>query len=124
LERHRKENVVSDDLEDPRVQAETLYWIGCTVCGPDGEIAPPRFTSEIEMWNELLRPSLDGWIRLDDGRILCSLHRRMAECDLDGHQMTPWTEHPLDDELDWRYCHRCGANFEQRTTAPARRAGS
>jgi hypothetical protein len=114
---------MSDEIGDPRIQSETFYWIECTVCGPDGEIAPPRFASEVELWSELLRPSRHGWIRLDDGRILCPNHRRVAECDLDGHQMTPWTEHPLDDELDWRFCRRCGARFEQRIAIPQSRAG-
>jgi hypothetical protein len=110
-----------DDNSDPRIHCETYFWIECTICGPDSETAPPRFANEIELWNHLLQPSIDGWIRLDDGRILCPIHRRVAECELEGHQMKPWTEHPLDDELDWRYCRRCGAGFEQRTTTPAGR---
>jgi len=114
---------VTDDDSDPRVHRETYVWIECTVCGPDSEDTSPRFASEVEMWDELLRPSLNGWIRLDDGRVLCPIHRGVAECDLDGHQMTPWTEHPLDDELDWRYCRRCGASFEQRLAGRPARSG-
>jgi hypothetical protein len=114
---------VTEDEGDPRVRRETYCWIDCTICGPDREPAPPRFSSEIELWAHLLRPSIDGWIRLDDGRILCPSHRRVAECELDGHELTAWTEHPLDEELDWRYCLRCGAGFEQRIAIIQSRAG-
>jgi hypothetical protein len=114
---------VTDDERDPRVQRESFFWIECTICGPDSEPTPPRFTSEIALWDRLMRPSIDDWIRLDDGRILCPIHRKIAECDLDGHEMTPWTEHPLDEDLDWRYCRRCGSQFEQRIAITQSRAG-
>jgi hypothetical protein len=61
----------------------------------------------------------DGWTRLDDGRILCPAHRRGSQCDVGGHELTPWTAHPLDDGLEWRYCLHCGSHFEQRIVAPA-----
>jgi hypothetical protein len=66
------------------------------------------------MWQSLLHPDESGWIRLDDGRVLCPAHRRVAACDRDHHVMLPWHEHPLDDGLAWRYCKRCGGQFEQR----------
>lgn len=100
--------------QDPRVMSETHYWIDCSVCGPAAEPPAPRFTSEAELWRQLLSPSEHGWVRRDDGRILCPAHRRVALCDEGDHEMTRWIEHPLDDELDWRFCRRCGAQFEQR----------
>lgn len=106
-----------NDNRDPRVRSKTRYWLDCTICGPDAEPTPPRFPSEAALWRNLLSPWNDGWVRLDDGRILCPAHRRSAHCDATGHELTPWTEHPADDGLEWRYCACCGGRFEQRTTA-------
>ncbi len=99
---------------DPRVRSETTYWIECTICGPDADPPPPRYWSEDDLWASLLRWDDSGWTRRDDGRILCNVHRQLARCEAEGHLEMRWTEHPLDDEMDWRYCPRCGGQFEQR----------
>ena len=104
------------ESRDHRVRSETTFWIDCSACGPDAAPAPPRFRSENELWDALLHPDDDGWIRRDDGRILCPVHRRIAECDEHGHVLSSWTTHPLDDGLEWRSCSRCGAEFAQRRT--------
>jgi hypothetical protein len=96
------------------VRTETRYWIDCTVCGPDADPPVPRFNSERELWQYLFGPDEWGWVRLDDGRILCPAHRRVDQCHRDGHTVSEWTEHPLYDDTEWRYCIRCGARFEQR----------
>jgi hypothetical protein len=67
----------------------------------------------MEMWAVLEGPDYD-WTRRDDGRVLCRIHSRVADCDRDGHLDTRWRTHPIDDDLEWRYCERCGAAFEQR----------
>ena len=99
-------------MRDPRIGVRTVYWIECTVCGPDGDAL--ERASEGALWAELLGPCGEGWVRLDDGRILCPAHYRACRCQEHGHLVSPWTEHPLDDELEWRYCQRCGTRFEQR----------
>jgi hypothetical protein len=70
------------------------------------------------MWAQMLDPLEHGWSRRDDGRILCRRHSEVADCDVWGHQLTLWTEHPLESDFDWRYCGRCGAAFEQRIMRP------
>jgi hypothetical protein len=102
-------------MNDPRVRSRTVYWISCTVCGEDADQAAPRFDSEADLWRALLSSDGVGWTRRDDGRILCPAHRGVGICDEDGHVMTLWVMHPLDDELEWRYCETCGARFEQRS---------
>jgi len=106
---------MGQDSGDPLVGRETVYWIDCSVCGPDDGATPPTFASETELWAALLRPDKNCWVRRDDGRVLCPLHRRVAACEELGHALLPWTEHPLDDELQWRFCRRCGSEFEQRS---------
>ncbi len=115
---------MESDTRDPRVRLEIAYWIDCSVCGPDADPPAPRFTSEADLWHELLRPDERGWIRLDDGRILCPVHRRVAECDRNGNAMSAWIEHPLDDGLKWRFCLRCGSQFGQRISKFELRAES
>jgi hypothetical protein len=74
----------------------------------------PSFASEQQMWNAILSPHGYAWTRRDDGRVLCRHHSAVADCDAHGHQSSKWTEHPLDTDLDWRFCRRCGGQFEQR----------
>ena len=114
-------DAMHNDGTDPRIRSATSYWIECTVCGPDAETKPPRFPTETALWVNFLSPWSDGWVRLDDGRILCPAHRRIARCDAEGHDLLPWTRHPLDDELEWRYCIHCGAGFEQRIVQSSER---
>jgi hypothetical protein len=71
------------------------------------------FDSRIEMW-AVLEDDEHGWTRRDDGRVLCRIHSHVADCDRDGHRVTPWHAHPIDRGLEWRYCEQCGAQFEQR----------
>ena len=85
---------------DSRLQSGEVFWIECTVCGPNGAMDTPRFSSEQALWSSLLLTHEHGWVLRDDGRVLCDVHRRVVECDEHGHVMTPWAEHPLDDELD------------------------
>ncbi len=76
---------------------------------------PPTFATLRELWADLLDYEQRGWVLRDDGRVLCPIHAQVAQCDERGHVVGPWTEHPLDDEIDWRYCQRCGSEFEQRS---------
>jgi hypothetical protein len=99
-----------------------VYWIKCTVCGPDGDTLERE--SEDALWAELLGLPDEGWVRLDDGRILCPAHYRASRCQKHGHVLVPWTGHPLDDQLEWRYCHRCGSRFEQRVIGRPTYGGS
>lgn len=109
---------MSDARRDPRVRSQTTYWIDCTVCGSHADRPPPpRYASEAEMWHAMLDPGGSGWTRRDDGRVLCPTHADAAQCDENGHTMTPWTAHPLDERLKWRYCARCGADFAQQIEA-------
>jgi hypothetical protein len=97
----------------PQVRSHVLWWLECTLCGVDsyaGNIA--RFASEADMWAVMLGEC--GWSRRDDGRVLCRWHGAVADCDAEGHQLTLWVEHPIEAELDWRFCARCGAQFAQR----------
>jgi hypothetical protein len=91
-------------VRDARVRTQTLYWVDCTVCGADGPVPAPRFTSEAELWKSLIAPDERGWVYRDDGRILCPHHRDVSECQIHGHQLTRWTRHPTDDDLTWRFC--------------------
>jgi len=104
---------VESESRDPRVRSETLYWIDCSACNAADGLRAPRFRSEEDLWHALLTADR-GWIRLDDGRVLCPIHRRVAECDSNGHAVTLWAAHPLDANLAWRCCTRCGSLFEQR----------
>jgi hypothetical protein len=79
----------------------------------------PVFASERLLWDALLSDE-HSWTRRDDGRILCRAHSQVADCDVHGHELSRWLQHPIEDDLDWRYCRHCGALFDQRIT---RRAG-
>lgn len=58
------------------------------------------------------------WTRRDDGRVLCRIHRRVADCDRDGHLIAPSHQHSIEPDLQWRYCRNCSAAFEQRIPRP------
>jgi hypothetical protein len=101
--------------QHPQINAQWAWTVACTVCDWDsyaGQV--PSFGTEQQMWSAILSPHSYGWTRRDDGRVLCRHHSAVADCDADGHQTSPWTEHPLDADLDWRFCVRCGGEFEQR----------
>jgi hypothetical protein len=103
---------------DPRVVAELRHWVACTVCGANDPDAPrpPMFATEDELWAWLYtHPEPSGWVRRDDGRILCPNHRGVADCDEHGHLAANWSAHPLDGDLEWRFCPRCGGKFQQRS---------
>jgi hypothetical protein len=73
-----------EESADPRVRFETMYWIDCTVCGPDADPPPPRYSTEAGLWTTLLGASDSGWIKRDDGRILLA---RSLSVDMCGR---PW----------------------------------
>ena len=102
----------------PNLEHRTLWWLHCTICGLasyNGSI--PRFRSVEELWRVMLA---NDWTRHDDGRVLCPLHSLVAECDRSGHRVTDWLPHPIEpDGIEWRYCDRCGARFDQRVRPAA-----
>jgi hypothetical protein len=101
--------------QHPQIHVERGWQIACTVCGLDAYAdRVPVFASERQMWESILSPHRYAWTRRDDGRVLCRHHSAVADCDAHGHQSSPWTEHPLDADLDWRFCPRCGGQFQQR----------
>lgn len=103
--------------DHPQIHAVIGWRITCTVCDRIGgrrAARSPLFATQERMWATMLGPDGHGWTRRDDGRILCRHHSAVAGCDLDGHQIDEWSTHPLDDELQWRYCKRCGGEFTQR----------
>jgi hypothetical protein len=108
--------------QHPQIHVQWGWRVACTVCGLDsyGDQVP-SFASEHQMWDAILSPHSYAWTRRDDGRVLCRHHSAVADCDAHGHQSSPWTEHPLDDHLDWRFCLRCGGQFEQRIVWSATR---
>ena len=55
-----------------------------------------------------------GSSRRDDGRVLCVHHSAVADCEQLGHDVIGWSTHPIEPDLEWRYCDRCGGAFEQR----------
>jgi hypothetical protein len=99
------------------VQRRTHWSARCTACelieSVASEAESPPFDSEADMWRQLLG-DVYGWTRRDDGRVLCRAHSGVADCDANGHLIGRWVEHPLDEDLDWRFCTRCGSQFEQR----------
>ena len=106
----------------PQIHVGEAWRADCTVCGTDAYAnVIPAFASEREMWEALLSSHQYGWTRRDDGRILCRIHSAVADCDVHGHRKSSWTEHPLDDQLDWRYSIRCGGAFQQRIAASPKR---
>ncbi|MDT0262326.1 hypothetical protein [Jatrophihabitans lederbergiae] len=111
--RSRPNRGASDEFVHPNLEQRTLWSVRCTHCDLSsyhGNI--PRFTSTKQLWTAMLAR---GWTRRDDGRVLCLLHTRVADCQELGHAMTDWTPHVVDPTaLQWRYCQRCGANFAQR----------
>jgi hypothetical protein len=106
----------ADDLEqaptNPAVHAARVWWLTCTVCGPDVNNVVSGFRSESEMWEVMINNL--GWSRRDDGRVLCRIHSAVADCDTLGHLPVRWEIHGVDAGLDWRYCRRCGGVFDQR----------
>jgi hypothetical protein len=106
-------NSTGDEFVHPNLDHQTLWSLHCTVCGLDcynGSV--PRFESTENLWRAMLAR---GWTRRDDGRVLCPIHTQVADCDRDGHVVTNWMPHPIEpNALEWRYCQRCGANFDQR----------
>jgi len=61
---------------DPRVRFETMYWIDCTVCGPDADPPPPRYSTEAELWTTLLGCQR---LRMDQARRWTHLVGPLAE---------------------------------------------
>jgi hypothetical protein len=102
----------------PELKHATVWWLECTYCGLDAVGGKPLwFTTLEQLWEAMLDRSGHGWTRRDDGRVLCRHHSAVADCEISGHQICPWAEHPLDAGLEWRYCQRCGSSFEQRITS-------
>jgi hypothetical protein len=110
--RSRPNGGASDEFVHPNLEQRTLWSLRCTHCGVSsyhGNI--PRFPSIKQLWTAMLAC---GWTRRD-GRVLCLLHSRVADCQELGHQMTDWLPHAVDPEaLEWRYCRRCGGDLAQR----------
>jgi hypothetical protein len=110
---NRPHGGASDEFVHPNLDHRTLWWLRCTHCGLSsyqGNI--PRFASTQQLWTAMLAR---GWTRRDDGRVLCLLHSRMADCQELGHLMTDWEPHAIEPRaLEWCYCQRCGGNFAQR----------
>ena len=98
--------------QHPHLVHTDAWATSCTACAAASidQVSPAYPTSD-QLWT-----ALDdlGWTRRDDGRVLCRLHSAVADCDRDGHRLSPWTQHPIEDDLEWRFCIWCGARFEQR----------
>jgi hypothetical protein len=112
-------NSAGDEFVHPNLDHQTQWSLHCTVCGLasyNGSV--PRFESTEKLWRVMLAR---GWTRRDDGRVLCVIHSHVADCDRDGHEVTDWMPQPIEPTaLEWRYCQRCGANFDQRVRSMRR----
>jgi hypothetical protein len=113
-----------DRYVHPALRIGQLWWVECTVCGTESFGSDvPRFASEEQLWATVTAARPYGWTRRDDGRVLCRHHSAVADCDAGGHDVGPWTVHPIGDDLQWRYCQRCGGSFEQRIGVEMRSRG-
>jgi hypothetical protein len=104
----------SVESTQPAEHSFRLWWAACTLCGTEsfGGVIPV-FGSRTAMW-ATLEGFEYGWSRRDDGRVLCRPHSAVADCDREGHDVTRWYQHPIEPDLQWRHCRRCGAQFDQR----------
>jgi hypothetical protein len=103
----------AETYRHPQIREGRLLWLACTICGPGSYGGTlPHFDDEEQLWDVMLGEY--EWTRRDDGRVLCRHHSSVADCDAFGHAVSAWTQHPIEPDIDWRYCTRCGAHFEQR----------
>lgn len=106
------------------VHISSCVWVDCDGdCGrdrgwPDGD-GPFHFESEQSALEYVLGDDDGmGWTRMPDGRLLCHSCSEHVDCEVTGHQWTPWrpgvAPGGADSGIEIRWCTHCGSGFEDR----------
>lgn len=106
------------------VRSRACVWVECDnpQCGPDRgwpDEGPFHFQTEQDALDYVLGDEGGlGWTRMPDGRLLCRTCSEHVDCDLTGHQRTPWRPGAvpggIDPSIEVRWCTHCGGGFEER----------